>query len=282
MLASLTGSLRSIDAELTTPDTRPAFHDWVRRLLGPSAAALGWNNARAASSDNDRTLRAALLRQLGEAGDPGAVETARRLVDQELATPKSADPTLLEVAVNVAAANGDAACTRSTRRVPAPPWTPRIATGSSTASPASATRPLVRRTMEYALGPGGANAGHQARDLEAARQPRGARPRLGPAPRALGRRAEEDRRVRRQHGHRRRPVVVLRHPACRRDQGVLRAHPGAGRGAHAAQALERTPLRTRRGAAQAPPPAGVGATANAQRAHTGGCRAQDRGCPHHG
>ena len=153
VLASLTGSLRSIDAELTTPETRPAFHDWVRRLLGPSAAALGWNNARAASSDNDRTLRAALLRQLGEAGDPGAVETARRLVDQELATPKSTDPTLLEVAVNVAAANGDAALYEQyqarSRSAVDPEDRYRFLYGLTRFS----AQPLVRRTMEYALGP---------------------------------------------------------------------------------------------------------------------------------
>ena len=38
VLASLTRSLRAIDQDMTTPETRPAFRKWVSDLLGPNAA----------------------------------------------------------------------------------------------------------------------------------------------------------------------------------------------------------------------------------------------------
>ena len=43
VLESLTEALRAIDQQLTTPASRPTFRAWVRRLLGPSAAKLGWD-----------------------------------------------------------------------------------------------------------------------------------------------------------------------------------------------------------------------------------------------
>ena len=38
VLASLIRSLRAIDQDMTTPETRPAFRKWVSDLLGPNAA----------------------------------------------------------------------------------------------------------------------------------------------------------------------------------------------------------------------------------------------------
>ena len=50
-----------------------------------------------------------LLGQLGAVGNQSAIEDARALVEEELATPKSTDPTVLAAAIPIAAANGDAA-----------------------------------------------------------------------------------------------------------------------------------------------------------------------------
>jgi aminopeptidase N len=153
VLASLTGALRAIDRQLATPETRPAFRAWVSKLLGPSAAKLGWETARTSSDDNAKALRATLLSQLGEVQDPGAVAAARRLVGEELATPKSADPTLLDVAVNVAADSGDAALydkylARSKAAVDPEDRYRFLYSLTSFSDPA-----LVRRTMDLAIGP---------------------------------------------------------------------------------------------------------------------------------
>ncbi len=153
VLESLTEALQAIDQQLTTPASRPTFRAWVRRLLGPSAAKLGWDGKTGRSDDNARAVRAVLLRQLGEAQDPAAVATARQLVDAELARPKSADSTLLGVAVEVAAMNGDSALYEKylsrVRSAVDPEDRYRFLYAlTSFTDPA-----LVRRTMELALGP---------------------------------------------------------------------------------------------------------------------------------
>ena len=152
VLASLIGSLRAIDQTMTTPETRPAFRAWVSRLLGPNAADAMAASSRSAADDSANTRRAILLRQLGEVGDPAAVKEARALVDQELATPKSTNPTLLDAAITIAAANGDAAL-----------YEKYLARSKAAVDPEDRYRflygltgfpdpALVRRTMAYALG----------------------------------------------------------------------------------------------------------------------------------
>ncbi len=54
VLESLTEALQAIDQQLTTPASRPAFRAWVRRLLGPSAAKVGWDGKNGRSDDNAR------------------------------------------------------------------------------------------------------------------------------------------------------------------------------------------------------------------------------------
>src|SRR5204862_817188 len=94
-----------------------------------------------------------LLRQLGAVGYQPAIEDARALVDKELATPKSTDPTVLAAAIPIAAAYGDAAL-----------YEHYLARSKSAVDPEDRYRflygltnftdpTLIRRTMEYALGP---------------------------------------------------------------------------------------------------------------------------------
>ena len=66
VLASLTRSLRAIDQDMTTPETRPAFRTWVSDLLGPNAAEATVAAARSTGDDSASTRRAVLLGQLGE------------------------------------------------------------------------------------------------------------------------------------------------------------------------------------------------------------------------
>ena len=228
VLASLLGSLRTVDVYVATPETRPAFRAWMTRLLGPAAAQIGWKAGPSGDDDNTMALRAALLRQLGGAGDAGAVAEARRLVDQELQEPHSVDSTLLNIAVDVAATSGDAALYE---QVPEPIQGGRRPRGSISI-PLRARqlhRPGARSPDDGVhAGAGRALAGHEAADRQRPRQRRPSRPRAEDAAGALERRAEEDRRVRWQHGHRRRACRVLRRAAGGRDQDVLRRASRAG------------------------------------------------------
>ena len=178
VLASLIRALTAIDQQMTTPETRPAFRKWVSALLGGNAAQATAAASRATNDDNASTRQAVLLGQLGSVGDAAAVATARSIVDAELAAPKSTDPTVLDAAVIIAAANGGA-----------PLYEKYLARSKSAVDPedryrflyglTSFTDPaLIRRTMEYALGPGGALAGHEAGDRPALRRTR----RRGPSP----------------------------------------------------------------------------------------------------
>jgi aminopeptidase N len=107
VLSALTSSLQDIESSFATAATRPAFRSWVRRTFGPAAARSGWGSQSERAEDSLRAVRAGYLLLLGGADDPEALSAARRLVDQELATPSSVDSTLLGSAIHVAAAHGD-------------------------------------------------------------------------------------------------------------------------------------------------------------------------------
>jgi aminopeptidase N len=152
ILTELTQSLAFIDVYLTSPDSRPAFRAWMAHLLGPAAAA-----ARAATNGpanpDAAAAHALVLRGLGDAGEPQAVGEARRLVDEDLATPGSVPPVLLDAAVEVAAAHGDATL-----------YDKFLARGTAAVNPQERYRflyaltgftdpALVRRTFDYVVGP---------------------------------------------------------------------------------------------------------------------------------
>ena len=101
--------LRDISDDVSGDADREAYQAWVRDLLRPAAAELGWNPAPNESEER-RSMRAYVLYTLGYAGgDPQVFEQARALVDRHLKQGSDADPTLLETAVRLAAIRGDAA-----------------------------------------------------------------------------------------------------------------------------------------------------------------------------
>ena len=158
VLSDLAGTLTAIAEQLTTPATRPAFQAWVSELLTPAAQDLGWTFTRSpsasAAEDDARTARATLMRELGlVARDPRTIEQARTLVERELAKPGTVEPTLLSAAVTVAARSGDAALyeqylARAKASVDPEERYRYLYALTSFSDPA-----LVRRTMEYVLGP---------------------------------------------------------------------------------------------------------------------------------
>jgi aminopeptidase N len=153
VMGTLLDALELIDEELTTEGSRPKYRAWVASLLRPALEETGWTSS-AAESEDKRELRALLVGGLGNtARDPEVIAKARDLVLSELAKPGSVEPTLLNTAVTVAAHGGDAAL-----------YEKYLARSRSASDPeehyrymyalASFSDPaLVRRTMDYILGP---------------------------------------------------------------------------------------------------------------------------------
>jgi aminopeptidase N len=152
ILSELTQSLAFIDQYLTSPESQPAFRAWMARLLGPAAATARAETSSTPAPDAAAT-HAVVLRRLGNAGEAQALAEARHLVDEELATPGSVAPVLLDAAVDVAAAHGDAAL-----------YDKFLARGTAAVNPQERYRflyalteftdpALVRRTFDYIVGP---------------------------------------------------------------------------------------------------------------------------------
>jgi len=153
VMGTLLDALESIDQELTTERSRPKYRAWVGGLLRPALEEVGWTRSPG-ESEEKTALRALLVDGLGNtARDTEVIAKAREIVLSELAKPGSVEPMLLNAAVTVAAHGGDAAL-----------YEKYLARGRSASDPeehyrymyalASFSDPaLVRRTMEYILGP---------------------------------------------------------------------------------------------------------------------------------
>jgi puromycin-sensitive aminopeptidase len=105
--ATLIGALNGID-RILDGDARAAFQGYVRDLVGPAFARLGWTP----SGDEDeltRQLRGTLISTLGNLGeDPDVITEARRVHDAALATPAAVDPNVAAAVTGVVAAHGSA------------------------------------------------------------------------------------------------------------------------------------------------------------------------------
>jgi puromycin-sensitive aminopeptidase len=102
----LLGGLRFCD-RLLNGDSRQHFQDFVRSLVGPALARLGWEPG---DHDDDltRKLRGLLIGALAVLGnDRDAQARARRLHEQAAADPSSVDPEVALASLSVVAATGD-------------------------------------------------------------------------------------------------------------------------------------------------------------------------------
>ena len=94
------------DRRLGRREGRPRH--MIRTTFAPEFAKLG--SPAASDSDNVRELRAALFAILGEEGaDSAVVARANQIAQQYLANPASVDITLGQIALTIAARNGDSA-----------------------------------------------------------------------------------------------------------------------------------------------------------------------------
>ena len=153
VVETLVASLKAIGDNLTSPASRPAYNAWVTSLLTPTFERVGWSSP-SSEPDDTRVLRAWLVSALGETAEaPPVVAKSRSLVLQELGAPGSIESTLLNAAVTVAARHGDTALYEKylarSKAATDPEEHYRYAYGlASFSDPA-----LVRRTMDYILGP---------------------------------------------------------------------------------------------------------------------------------
>jgi aminopeptidase N len=151
VMESLAGVLAAAERNLTTPATRARFRAWIAKLFGPALTDVGMT-ARSSDTDETRSLRATLMQLLGgTAHDPQVLAKARDLVREELAKSGAIEPTLLDVTVDLAALEGDAALfdqyLARSRAAVNPDERYRFLYGlTAFTDPA-----LVRRTMDLAL-----------------------------------------------------------------------------------------------------------------------------------
>jgi aminopeptidase N len=153
VMGTLLDALKSIDQELTTESSRPKYRAWLAALLRPALQETGWSPSPG-ESEETKALRALLVEGLGNtARDPEVITKARELVLSELAKPGSVEPTLLNTAVTVAAHGGDAALYEKYLAGIRSASDPEEHYRYMYALAAFSDPALVRRTMEYILGP---------------------------------------------------------------------------------------------------------------------------------
>ena len=109
VLSNALDNVRAIsDSVASSKEERDALATWIRRTFIPVYTQLG--NASARDTSNQREVRAYLFGVLAGYGkDPGLKAQARQIADQYLSAPASADPSLGQIALNIAAKDGDAA-----------------------------------------------------------------------------------------------------------------------------------------------------------------------------
>jgi aminopeptidase N len=109
VMQDLIERLNYIGRYLVTDADRDSYRTWLRSYFTPIMNSVGWE-PRPGESDEQKALRARLLTALGyDAGDPKALQEARKIADQGLANPASVSRDLALSAVRLAAINGDQA-----------------------------------------------------------------------------------------------------------------------------------------------------------------------------
>jgi hypothetical protein len=107
VMDNLASDLVKIETDMVGDNHRGQYQQRVREMFVPVGEKLGWTPA-ANDSEEQRALRADLLRLAGGVGhDPKLIQFSRELV-QKVLNGHNADSTLLGEAMVIAARNGDA------------------------------------------------------------------------------------------------------------------------------------------------------------------------------
>ncbi|MEO8505624.1 MAG: M1 family metallopeptidase, partial [Acidobacteriota bacterium] len=147
----LIGRLQSFDAFLDEDDV-PAYRGWLRSVLEPAIAELTFS-VHPGESDDRATLRSVVFAALGEADDPPAILAASRLAADALSNSSAVDASLLNAALPIAAAHGDAALYDRFLAAMQSAKTPEQAFRWLTALASFKQEALVRRSLDLMLSP---------------------------------------------------------------------------------------------------------------------------------
>ena len=151
VLAPLLEQLEFIGRYLVSDADRDSYRRWLRRVLAPAAADLGWQPKPGEGADREG-LRAELMIALGYgARDPEVVALAGKLANQALDNPSSVSPELAFAAFRVATSDGDQAFyNRILGRLKAAK-TPEEEIGYQQSLTQFADPALLENTLEFAL-----------------------------------------------------------------------------------------------------------------------------------
>jgi aminopeptidase N len=109
VLETTLGRLNYIGQYLVNDADRDSFRAWLRQLLAPAFAEVGWE-PKPGETDEQKTLRGRLFGSLGyDARDPQVLAQARTIADKFIDDPTSVDRQLAGGAFGLAALNGDPA-----------------------------------------------------------------------------------------------------------------------------------------------------------------------------
>jgi aminopeptidase N/puromycin-sensitive aminopeptidase len=145
---SALGKMETVGNLIATDAERAQLDAVVRREFGPVYAALG--PGKHESWDRDE-LRGTLFEALGQAGDPAVLAEAESATKELFAGHKPADTTIVDAAVALAAAKGDAEMYDKMLRVEKNATDPDLKTDALHILTRFQAPELVARTLEYAV-----------------------------------------------------------------------------------------------------------------------------------
>jgi aminopeptidase N len=137
---------------LSAPDQQP-YQAWVRRLLQPVAAQVGWKPKPEESTDI-KMLRPEILQTLGETGgDQAVLAQAGTLARQYVSNPGAVDPSLAGMVLQMAAFNGGSELYNLYLKRMKQPATPQEYYRYLFALNSFRQPPLIEQTVRLALSP---------------------------------------------------------------------------------------------------------------------------------
>jgi len=146
---SVAGRIQAIGTRIASDDDLERLDAVVRREFGPVYAALGGPRRR--EKEDHAELRQTLFEALGEARDPQVLAEAQRLTEQLFSGQKAADPNIMDAAVALTAAKGDAAMYDRLMGVVTNTKDPDFREAALRALTWFQLPPLVERTLKFAV-----------------------------------------------------------------------------------------------------------------------------------
>jgi aminopeptidase N/puromycin-sensitive aminopeptidase len=153
VLGPLAEQLGFIGRYVVNDADRDSYRDWVRQVLAPAAADVGWEPRPGESADREG-LRAALMLALGyTARDPEIGALALALANRALDDSSSVNHELAFAALRVASSRGDAALYNKIKDRLKTAQTPEEVIAYQQSLAQFADSALLEKTLEFAISP---------------------------------------------------------------------------------------------------------------------------------